>query len=79
MSSITLCNIKAKIHAFYKCKFKDNNTAIELAMLAGRKLKGQCYNCGKQGHKAFSNVAARAMLQETRTKGQQSWSEMFQL
>lgn len=62
MSSMTLRDVKAKIRAFYKRKFKDTNTAKELAMTAGGKFKGQCRNCGKQGHKASecrskSNVA----------------------
>ena len=59
---MTLCNVKAKIHAFYKHKFKDTNTAKELAMTAGRKFKGPWRNCGKQGHKSSkcrskSNIA----------------------
>ena len=62
MSSMTLRDIKTKIRAFHKRKIVGNKSAGELAMYAGGKFKGDCRNCGKQGHKASecrskSNVA----------------------
>ena len=62
LSSVTLRDIKAKIRAFYKRKFSGNKNPSELALFAGGKFKGDCRNCGKQGHKASecrskSNVA----------------------
>ena len=62
MSSMTLRDVKAKIRAFYKRKLKDKQTTQEHAMYANGKFKGDCRNCGKQGHKASechskSNVA----------------------
>ena len=62
MSSMTLRDIKAKIQAFHKHKIVGNKSASELAMFVGGKFKGDCHNCGKQGHKASeccskSNVA----------------------
>ena len=62
MLSMTLHDVKAKIRAFYKRKLKDKQTTQEHAMYANGKFKGNCRNCGKQGHKASkccskSNVA----------------------
>ena len=54
MDKITLTEVKAKIRAFYKQKFKAEKSTIkekELALFAGQ-FKGNCRNCGKQGHKA---------------------------
>ena len=72
MSSMTLRDVKAKIRSFYKRKFKDNKNSTELAMSAGGKFKGQCRNCGKQGHKASecrskSNVAGDRGHKEKKT------------
>ena len=52
MSSLTLQELKAKIRAFYKRRFKNEKDKNELALFAGGKFKGNCKNCGKQGHKA---------------------------
>ena len=54
MDKITLTEVKAKIRAFYKRKFKAEKSTTkekELALFAGQ-FKGNCRNCGKQGHKA---------------------------
>ena len=51
MGTITLSDLKSKLRAFYKRKFKDLNTN-EIALFANGKFKGLCKNCGKQGHKA---------------------------
>ena len=42
-----------KIRAFYKRKFKtENSSTNEIALFAGGKFKGLCRNCGTQGHKS---------------------------
>ncbi len=54
MDKITLTEVKAKIRVFNKQKFKTDKSPIkekELALFAGQ-FKGNCRNCGKQGHKA---------------------------
>ena len=54
MDKITLSEVKAKIRAFYKRKFKSEKAPTkekELALFAGQ-FKGNCRSCGKQGHKA---------------------------
>ena len=53
VKNVTLTEIKAKIRAFYKRKFKTTDkNEDELALFVGGKFKGNCRNCGKQGHKA---------------------------
>ena len=53
MPSLTLEDLKAKIRAFFKRKFKNEKSDGELALAAfGTKFKGLCRSCGKQGHKA---------------------------
>ena len=71
MGTITLSDLKSKLRAFYKRKFKDLNTN-EIALFANGKFKGLCKNCGKQGHKAAdcrskSNTAGAN--KETKGKG----------
>ena len=49
----TLTELKNKIRAFYKRKFKtEKSSTNEIALFAGGKFKGLCRNCGKQGHKS---------------------------
>jgi hypothetical protein len=52
MPTITLSELKQKIRSFYKRKFKDESKDNELALTMIAKFKGNCRNCGKQGHKA---------------------------
>ena len=52
MSTIALPELKQKIRAFYKRKFKGESKDNELALAVYTKFKGDCRNCGKQGHKA---------------------------
>jgi hypothetical protein len=52
MTAITLTELKAKIRAFYKRKFKTEKSSNEIALFAGGKFKGLCRNCGKQAHKS---------------------------
>ena len=52
MTAITLTELKNKIRAFYKRKFKTEKSYNEIALFAGGNFKSLCRNCGKQGHKS---------------------------
>ena len=64
MSGITLTELKSKIRAFYKRKFKGEKNGNEHALYAGKTNKNKCKNCGKQGHRTaecrtVSNTAGK--------------------
>ena len=53
MQNVNLQELKGKIRAFHKRRFKkDVKDKDEIALYAGGKFKGTFRNCGKQGHKS---------------------------
>jgi hypothetical protein len=52
-TTLTLDDLKSKIRAFYKRKFKsESSNEKEIALAITPKFKGTCRNCGRQGHRA---------------------------
>ena len=53
LTTMSLDDLKSKIRAFYKRKFKSEpSNDKEIALAITPKFKGTCRNCGRQGHRS---------------------------